>query len=88
MIIPCKRWNSSVCSRLDHSNYNHVGQSRPGVIAMKGYSILPKTLLLEPHHQRVFSYIQDTCWWRSPSSTETQSAYSTTPINKAAYFWQ
>ena len=34
-----------------------------GVMAMKGYSTLPKaSALAEPHHQIVWSHIQDSHW--------------------------
>ena len=45
-------------NRLDTTT---LGQSELGVIAIKRYSIFPKVLGLESHHQ---SYIQDSCLGR------------------------
>ena len=55
-----------------------------GVMAMKGYSAFPKTLaLLEPHHQIISYYIQDTRWRGGglTPSAEKQLVYSTAPAD-------
>ena len=45
-----------------------------GVMAMKGYSTLPKApVLLDSHHQTVSCHIQDTRWGVSYHSAEKQS---------------
>ena len=52
---------------------------------MKGYSTYPKgPAFLEPHHQIVECYIQDTHWRGSYPSAEKQSVYSTAPVNWAS----
>ena len=59
-------------------------QSNLGVIAMKGYSALPKPpALLEPHHQTVECHIQGTRSGVSYPSAEVESVYSTAPADWA-----
>ena len=46
-----------------------------GATAIKGYPTFPKApALLEPHHQIVLCYIQETCWG-SLSFLQMQSVY-------------
>ena len=56
-------------------------------MAMKGCSTFPKApALLEPHHQIVSCYIQDTHWGGgSYPSAEVLSVYSTAPADWAIY---
>ena len=53
-------------------------------VVVKGYSAFPKApASLEPHHQIVYCYIQDTCWgW---GLTEKQLVYFTV-FNDFSFF--
>ena len=59
------------------SRYYYSRTVNLGVMAMEGYSVLPKAIELEPDHWIQFSVLPRTCWWEKCGQTSrTQNKYN------------